>query len=131
VTSRAARPTIAEQRVEEIAEATATELPAATFVVPARRRAEVLSLAEAAGAQLLIGVALARVLQDLVGLVDRLEALLGSRFLADVGVVLAGQPAIGGLDLRIAGARLHAERLVVVLELHGASEKVLRARTKR
>jgi hypothetical protein len=52
--------------------------------------------------------ALVLVAQHFVGLVDRLELFLGALFLADVGVELAREPAIGGLDLRLAGARLDA-----------------------
>src|SRR5690606_24033905 len=84
-----------------------------------RRRPELLAGPVAVRAQLVVLGALVLVAQHLVGLVDGLEALLGARLLADVGVVLARQPAVGGLDLRLAGRRLDAEGFVVVLELHG------------
>src|SRR5690606_4484470 len=48
--------------------------------------------------------------------------------LADVGMVLARQPAIGGLDLRLAGIGLHAQNTVVILELHARSTTTARVR---
>src|SRR5690606_29485347 len=59
--------------------------------------------------------------QRFIGLVDRLELLLGALFLADVRVVFARQPAVGGLDLGLARAGLDAEDAVVVLEFHRCS----------
>src|SRR5690606_18537125 len=67
-----------------------------------------------ARAQLVVGLAAARVAQRLVGFVDGLEALLRAGLLADVGVVLARQAPVGGLDLRVAGARFHAQHAVVI-----------------
>ena len=85
-----------EQRLEEVARvevlvgterrlvAAAAELEAG---IPVRRRLELLAgLVLAAHA--VVGGALLGILQDLVGLVDFLEARLGVRQLADVGVVL-------------------------------------------
>ena len=85
--------------------------------VPVRRRLELLAGLPVA-AHLVVGGALLRVLQDLVGLVDLLEARLGVGHLADVGVVLAGELAVGLLDVVLRRAARDAERLVVVLVLH-------------
>ena len=64
-----------------------------------------------------VALALVGVGEDLVGLVDLLEARLGLRVaLVDVGVVLARQLAVGGLDLLGRGGLRHPEDLVVVLE---------------
>src|SRR5690606_6077413 len=86
---------------------------------PARRRPHLVAGAVTARAQLVVGLALGRVAQGLVGLVDGLELLLGVGFLADVRMVLARQAPVGALDLGFAGARFDAEDVVVVLELHG------------
>jgi hypothetical protein len=69
-------------------------------------------------AQAVVGRPLLLVLQRLVGLGDVLEALGGVFFLRHVGVVLAGEPAIGLLDDLIARSPLHAEDLVVILVFH-------------
>jgi hypothetical protein len=66
--------------------------------VPARRWAEVLP-GLVVGAQLVVGGALFRVAQHLVGFGDFLEARLGVFFLADVRVVFARQLAVGFFDL--------------------------------
>src|SRR5690606_28540054 len=71
-----------------------------------------------AGTQAVVVRALGRIAEHFVGLVDRLEAVLGVGFLADVGVVLAREPAVRGLDLGRARVRLHAEGFVVVGEAH-------------
>ena len=126
-----------EQPLEEIAEAFAAAhalleskaLPVAATetalskalacpLAEVRRRAEVLARAIALRAQLIVGDALFLVAKHFVGFVDGLETLLGAGLLADVRVVLAREPAIGGLDLRLARAGLDAKRLVVILELH-------------
>ena len=63
----------------------------------------------------IVGTALVVVLEDVVGLLDLLEALLGG-FVAriDVGMELAGQPAIGLLNLGLRGPPGQAQNLVVV-----------------
>jgi len=61
---------------------------------------------------------LLRVLEDLVGLVDTLEALGGLGILVDVGVELPGQLAIGGADLLLGGGSRHAQGGVVIAEFH-------------
>src|SRR5690606_11894007 len=83
---------------------------------PVLRGTEVLAGAEAA--EIVVGGALLLVAQRLVGLGDLLETLLRVRLLGDVRVVLAGEAAVGLLDLVLGGAALDAEDLVVVLVLH-------------
>src|SRR5690606_11030703 len=121
-----------EQAFEEVAEAAVA--PAATehlLVVEARaaalaaeatgRRMDVVAGPVAACAQLVVGLAALRVAQRLVGLVDRLEAVLGVGLLADVGMVLARKPPVGGLDLGVTGAGFDPQHRVVILELHACS----------
>ena len=58
--------------------------------------------------------------EDLVGLVDLLEPLLGGRVRVDVGMPLLGELAEGALDRGVVGSPLDAEHLVVVaLTDHG------------
>src|SRR5690606_3618575 len=66
-----------------------------------------------------------------VRLVDGLELVLGVGLLAHVRVVLARELAVGRLDLGLARARLHAEDVVVVLELHPRSLPGLRPTPRR
>src|SRR3546814_15226394 len=67
---------------------------AMAVTVAAGRRLHLVAGSVAAGAQLVVGGALLRVAQRLVGLVDGLELLLRAGFLADIRVVLACQPAV-------------------------------------
>ena len=118
--------TAAEQRLEEVAEIVST----AAGVASAAKAAELLTehLLELArvklltllpvAAELVIQLALLRVGEHLIGLVDLLEPGL---IPALVRVVLGGQPAERLLDLRLAGVAVHAENLVVVLVFHCAS----------
>ena len=55
-------------------------------------------------AELVVGGALLRVLQDLVGLVDFLEAALGV-VVSGIAIRMAflGEPAVGGLELLLGG----------------------------
>ena len=69
------------------------------------------------GAELVVFRPLLRVAEDLVGLVDQLEAVGGLGVLVDVRVELARQPAIGGLDLLLGRGPSDTEGLVVVLVL--------------
>ncbi|VUL59180.1 hypothetical protein PGKDCPLP_00138 [Stenotrophomonas maltophilia] len=117
-----------EQALEEVAEASIGAATAeyfleveATGTAVVRRYVELLARAIALCAQLVVGRALFRVAQRLVGLVDRLELVFGPGLLADVRVVLACQPAVGGLDLRLARARFHPQGGVVILEFHPAT----------
>src|SRR5262249_26280899 len=80
-------------------------------------------------AERIVALALLRVAQDFVGLVDGLDLLLGLGTLSgrhDVGMVLAGQLAEGAANLvRLRRAR-DAEDLVVVAEFHGAEDTASR-----
>jgi hypothetical protein len=113
----------AEERFEEVAElprvrslgAGARELEAG---VPVGGRTEILPLPPV-GAELVVGCALLRVLQDLVGLARVLELGFRARLLVDVGVVGAREFAVGALDVVLAGISLDAEDLVIVLIFHG------------
>src|SRR2546430_7494735 len=92
----------------------AGELEAAA---PVRGRPELLA-GFPVGAELIVCGALLGVLQHLVRLLHFLEARLRVRLLAHIGVVLARQPPVGGLDPIRAGRPLHAQDLVVVAEFH-------------
>ena len=123
--------TAPEQLLEEIAEAAARAAAAGEDLLEVHAAGLALESARpglhfvagpvAACAQLVVGGAFFRIAQRLVGLVDGLEALLRAGLLAHVGMVLARQPAVGRLDLRVAGTGFDAEDVVVVLELHGRS----------
>ena len=116
-------PHAAEQLGEEVAEfaavhafgGTPAELEAG---VPVRRRREALTSPMALADGVVGGTPLG-VGQHRVGLVDLTHARSGVGLLADVGVVLACQPAIGLLDVVGAGIARDAQYLVVVPELHG------------
>ncbi len=122
--ARAARARVAahaaEQRFEEVAEILAAAFAeiGVALVLPVRRRAEFIAGAIAAGAQLIVGLASRRILERLVGFVDRFEFFLGAAFLADVRMVFAREPAVRRLDVGVRCIRLHAECFVVILELH-------------
>jgi hypothetical protein len=66
--------------------------------------------------QRVVALALLRVREDLVRLRDLLELL--RRPLGHVRVVLAREPAVGGLDGLLVGRAVDPENLVVVLEFH-------------
>jgi hypothetical protein len=57
-----------------------------------------------------------RVGEDPIRLVDRLEPLFSTRFLADIGVILPGQAAVGFLHLLFIGIPWYPEDIVVVLK---------------
>src|ERR1700719_852062 len=98
----------------------AGELEAAA---PVRGRPELLA-GFPVGAELVVRGALLGVLEHLVGLLHLLEARLRVRLLAHIGVVLARQPPVGGLDLIRGSSSLHAQDLVVVTEFHVRPEPV-------
>src|SRR5204863_8374804 len=88
-------------------------------------RIEALAAGEdaAAGVELL---ALVRVADDVVGRLDLLEALLGRVVVrVAVGVVLAGELAVGPLDLVLRGLLVHPEGLVWVLHSATTTRAVL------
>jgi len=67
-------------------------------------------------------LALVGIGENLVGLVDVFESLLGRRIArVDVGVVLASQTAIGLLDVFFRSALGNAQHLVVVFVFHRIS----------
>src|SRR5690606_8276091 len=125
--------TAPEQALEEIREPAAraaagedlleveVRLPALAMPEAARRRPHLVAGPVTAGAELVVGGALLRIAQRLVGLVDRLELVLGAGFLADVGVVLARQPPVGALALGLARAGFDPEGAVVILGFHARS----------
>ena len=72
-------------------------------------------LLEGGVAEVVVGGALLRVLQDLVGLVQLLEAHLGAVVAGiAVGMEFLGEPPVSGLELLLVGAPGKPERLVVV-----------------
>src|SRR5690348_17611519 len=84
--------------------------------LPVRRWLEVLS--RLVGAQLIVGRALLRVLERLVGLGDFLELRLGVLLLGHVRMIFPGELAIRRLDLVGRGRFLDAQDRVVVLVFH-------------
>jgi hypothetical protein len=129
VLARGAAPLgLAEHRREELAEVRMIGRPLARAAVelearvPPRRRLEVALGAAAARdaiGQRVVGRALFLVAQHVLGLVDLAHALLGVGLLADVGVVLAGELAVGLAHLVVRRGALDAQCAVVVLEFHG------------
>jgi hypothetical protein len=97
----------------------ATKAWAAGFKVrvPVGRRLKVLTLLPV-GTEAVVGGALLRVFQHLVGFPQLLEALLRVARLADVGMVFARELPVGAFDLVLGGVARHAHHLVVVLEFH-------------
>src|SRR5262245_9252007 len=71
------------------------------------------------GTERVVAPAFLRVGEHLVRLVDLLEALGRVLGLGDVGVVLAGQPAEGGLDGLVVGLPVDPKDPIVVLEFDG------------
>ncbi|MCY1247425.1 hypothetical protein D9M72_607540 [compost metagenome] len=69
-------------------------------------------------AQLVVFGALFRVAQCFVGLVGLFELVFRVLFFTDVGVILAGELAVGGLDRLVIRRGLDAKYLVVVFEIH-------------
>ncbi len=81
------------------------------------------------GAEAVVLRALARIGEDGVCLADLLEALLGSGVAGIlVGVVLAGEGAVGPLQLGVIGVPADAENLVVVLGRHARASRGARPR---
>src|ERR1700761_9635331 len=97
----------AEDRVHELAEGESRG--AAEAAEPARAGPRERVTAH------VVQLALLRVLQDLVGLVDLLELLLRLRVRVDVRVQLPGQPAVRPLDLVLRGVAADPEHSVIVL----------------
>jgi hypothetical protein len=68
----------------------------------------------------IVEVPLLRVLEHLVRLVHILEALLGARLFADIGVILASELAVCTLDLVLGRRARDFEHFIVVLVSHAA-----------
>ena len=126
-TERAARSEQLGKEVTEVRASAGTGRAAASFAAPGRefetlapvgRRAEFLTLPPV-GPELVVGRALFRVLEDFVRLLQLLEPLLGVLLLADVGMELARELAVGALDLILGRAPRHTHDCVVILESHG------------
>src|SRR4029453_12610546 len=86
-----------------------------------------LRVAMPVGTQRVVALALFRVAENLVGFRDLLEARGGFLALGYVGMVLARQPPISGLDRLVVGRLGHAEDRVIVLVIHvlGGGGKVV------
>src|SRR5262245_8673161 len=114
----AAADQVAEDGPEKVGERTAVSLLESDLLSFERRAATRIGsrIALPVGAQGVIALALLRVGQHGVRLVDLLEAL--RRALVDVGMVLPGKLPVRRLDGLVIGGLRHSEDLVVVLVLH-------------
>ena len=100
----------AEEALENIAEVGKAALSAAKTALAAHS-----AILESGMAELVIGGALLRVFQAVIGLADRLEFGLGIGAAGVlVGMPLHRQPAIGRFDRAIVGAALDFEQFVVI-----------------
>src|SRR5262249_40213921 len=72
------------------------------------------SLVDAGPPEHVVRLALLRVGQHAVGLVDLLEPLVGARLRVDVRMPLLGQLAERALDVCVRGAARHAKNVVIV-----------------
>ena len=94
---------LAEEGIEEIAEA-----------LEAAERAAALWTAEAGSPKGVVCLPTLGIGQDLIGLVDLLEAVVRACRGADVRMPLLGEPAEGPLDVAVRRTARHAEDVVVV-----------------
>jgi hypothetical protein len=107
-----------EERAEPLAAAHAAEIeslpaePLPAVALPTGRHA---AGALPVGTELVVLLALVRVLEDLIGLADLLELELRLRLLVDVRMKLARLLAVSLLDLILRGVLLDTQRGVVVL----------------
>jgi hypothetical protein len=117
---------IAEHLVEDVGEAGGAEAEAGAAARP------VAAILEGGVAEAVIGGALLLVLQDLVGLAQLLELVLG-RLVAGVavGMVLHRQLAIRLLDVLGAGPAPHPKRLVKILLSHRSPKPCRQAANSR
>jgi len=95
------------------------ELPASELLFPVRRRAKVLPGPMAA--QTIVGGALLRILERLVGFADFLESFLGAGLLGNVRMVLSREFPVRPLDLLGARFAVDAHHRVVVFVFHSKS----------
>jgi hypothetical protein len=113
---RAAAPPGAEDVAEDLAEDVAEGVPRPETAAAGPRAA-----ADPRMPELVIGGALARVLENLPGLLDFLEGRLGLRIArVAIGVELHGESPIGLLELGLSRVPGQAEGLVVVALRHAA-----------
>src|SRR5436309_3199872 len=111
-----ARATTAPREIAEVEPATAAVAEVEVDVLPARRStAAALPGAVPGGAELVVLLALVRVLEHLVGLADLLELDLGLGVLVHVRMELARQLAVRLLDVLLGRVLLDAQRRIVVL----------------
>ena len=105
---------VAEHGIENVGEAGEILRPAAKAAIAA-------AILESGMAEAVIGGALLRVLQAIIGFADRLELrflLLAAGML--VRMAFHREPAIGGLDRRRVRAALHLQQLVIIGFNHDA-----------
>ena len=70
-------------------------------------------------AEAIVSGALLRVLEDIIGLADRLEArLLVAAAVMTVGMAFLGETAVGGLDRGLVRAPLDAQQIVIIALSH-------------
>src|SRR3990170_9167222 len=121
---------VTEDRAEEVGES--PEVGAAASEVdpePLEGPRPGLGVALPVGAETVVALALLGVGEDLVGLVDLLEAVGRPLGPGNVGVMLPGQPPIGLLDRPVVGVPGYSEDLVVVLVFHHSNcSRTTRAR---
>ena len=110
----------AEQVAEEIVGILRCAAAAAIFetVAGVRARPDFVTILET-GAEGIECCPLFRVLENLIGLADFLEARFGVGFLVQVRMELARELAMGGLDLRLGRRSRNAHDGVIVLVFHG------------
>jgi hypothetical protein len=127
-------PGLAEQGLEEIAVVAPCSPGSGTAELETRAevggRTKVLA-GPGSRSELIISRALFGTAQHLVRLADFLEAGFGVGLLADVGMELARELAIGLLDLRLGRVARDAHDLVIVLEFHRAPVLRIRKNTMR
>jgi hypothetical protein len=116
----AAAASLAKQAFEEIAELGFVKPGAVIFetLIPVGRGPEILP-GLPVFTQLVVSCTFFGVLEHFVGFTDLLEAFLGVWLLADVGMKLARQFAVGSLDFIRAGFPRDPENVVIVSKLHG------------
>ena len=120
--------TLSEQALEEIRKAATSGIGRTATGklepgIPTRWRPEILAGAPVL-AQLVVGRALFRVPEHLVGLTELLEAALGIRLFADIRVIFARQLAVGALDLVLRRFAGHAHHRIVVFVVHRSTPVV-------